>query len=291
MIIVIDFGRFQMLLAFHLSNETLGWLRIIAQKRYVKSNRSLLVYFLIIFFLIFSDAYAIEPSYPWLLPDSYNPELTIGKRIHSPEGFKRLEVREGSFAKWLRGLPLQPDGSPVLYHDGRVRRNSSHVGVVRLDVLDRNQECADAIIRLRSEYLWSLGRADEICFNFSNGDPCCWKRWRMGWRPRVEGNRVSWIQTEDNDDSREVFIEYLKKVFKYAGTASLSNELASVSPDQLQIGDVIIWGGFPGHAVLVLDMVKNAMGEKMMLLGQSYMPAQEFHILKNPQSSGSPGIS
>jgi len=254
----------------------------------VKYNSVLSVWFLVIFFSTFSVSYAIEPSYPWLLPNGYKPEQTIGKRVISPESFKRLEVEGGSFAKWLRWLPLKPDGSPVLYHDGRVRKNAAQVGVVKMGILGRNQECADAIIRLRSEYLWSVERADEICFNFSNGEPCCWKWWRIGRRPRVEGNKVSWIQTEGNSDSREVFIEYLKKVFKYAGTASLSNELVSISPDQLQIGDIIIWGGFPGHAVLVLDMVENLRGEKMMLLGQSYMPAQDFHVLKNPQSNGSP---
>ena len=49
-------------------------------------------------------------------------------------------------------------------------------------------------------------------------------------------------------------------------------------------------GGFPGHAVLVADMAENsASGEKRFLLIQSYMPAQEMHILKNPGApDGSP---
>ncbi len=51
------------------------------------------------------------------------------------------------------------------------------------------------------------------------------------------------------------------------------------------IGDVFIKGGFPGHAVLVADMVENkATGEKRFLLLQSYMPAQDIHVLKNPKS-------
>jgi hypothetical protein len=56
----------------------------------------------------------------------------------------------------------------------------------------------------------------------------------------------------------------------------------------LRPGDVFVKGGFPGHAVLVLDAAENAKGERLFLLGQSYMPAQEFHVLKTPISLRSP---
>ena len=53
---------------------------------------------------------------------------------------------------------------------------------------------------------------------------------------------------------------------------------------------MFIKGGFPGHAVLVADVAENAQtGEKRFLLVQSYMPAQEIHVLKNPPAAdGSP---
>jgi hypothetical protein len=41
--------------------------------------------------------------------------------------------------------------------------------------------------------------------------------------------------------------------------------------------------GSPGHAVLVLDVAKTANGETCFLIGQSYMPAQQFHVLQNPE--------
>ena len=54
----------------------------------------------------------------------------------------------------------------------------------------------------------------------------------------------------------------------------------------MRIGDVFIQGGFPGHAVMVVDMAVNGRtGEKLFLLIQSYMPAQEIHVLKNPSDS------
>lgn len=50
----------------------------------------------------------------------------------------------------------------------------------------------------------------------------------------------------------------------------------------MQIGDVLIKGGTPGHAVIVVDMAENpATGEKLYLLVQSYMPAQDIQVLVN----------
>ncbi len=49
---------------------------------------------------------------------------------------------------------------------------------------------------------------------------------------------------------------------------------------------MFIKGGFPGHAVLVTDVVVNrATGERRFLLTQSYMPAQEIHVLINPAAA------
>jgi len=50
----------------------------------------------------------------------------------------------------------------------------------------------------------------------------------------------------------------------------------------MEIGDVFIVGGSPGHAIIVVDAAANEMGDKIFLLAQSYMPAQQTHILLNP---------
>ena len=50
------------------------------------------------------------------------------------------------------------------------------------------------------------------------------------------------------------------------------------------LGYVFIKGGYPGHAVIVMDVAENETGEKVFLLAQSYMPAQDMHILKNPNN-------
>ena len=73
--------------------------------------------------------------------------------------------------------------------------------------------------------------------------------------------------------------------FSYCGTLSLSKEMKSIPMSELSPGDVFIKGGSPGHAVLVLDVATNNQGKKIFLLGQSYMPAQDFHVLKNPNNA------
>ena len=50
----------------------------------------------------------------------------------------------------------------------------------------------------------------------------------------------------------------------------------------VQPGDLLIHGGQPGHAVLVVDVAENSVThQKFMLLAQSYMPAQSIHLLRN----------
>lgn len=236
----------------------------------------------------FTGSYVAAETYPWMESGLYDPAQTIKARIPAPDGFKRTDAASGGLAEWLRGLPLRPEGSPVRLYpvsEGRVKAASGiHKAVVDLEVL-RFQECADAAIRLWAEYLWSAGKADSICFRFTSGDDCCWVKWKQGWRPEVRGRKVEWRKSGVGDAGRKAFMAYLDKVMEYAGSASLAKELPKISASQLDIGDAIIQGGSPGHAVLLLDMAENDKGERIMLLGQSYMPAQEFHVLNNPGST------
>lgn len=59
----------------------------------------------------------------------------------------------------------------------------------------------------------------------------------------------------------------------------------------MEPGDVFIQGGFPGPAVLVVDVAEDAKGRRVFLLSQSYMPAQEIHVLKNPNDPSNPWYS
>lgn len=75
-------------------------------------------------------------------------------------------------------------------------------------------------------------------------------------------------------------------VFAYASTISLARDLSDKPVQEIEAGDVFIQAGSPGHAVLVMDKaVHPETGEILVLLAQSYMPAQDIHILNNFKDS------
>ncbi|HRD76343.1 MAG TPA: DUF4846 domain-containing protein, partial [Hyphomicrobiaceae bacterium] len=214
---------------------------------------------------------------------------SLVERIPPPAGAVRETLAPGSFGAWLRGLPLKPKGAPVLLFDGRAKpRQDVHIAVIDIDVGTRDlQQCADAIMRLRAEWLLASGRVGEIAFNFTGGGRVSFARWADGWRPRAERGGISWSQSAKADATYPSFRRYMDRIFSYAGTASLERELKPVA--EPSVGDVIIKGGFPGHAVLIVDAAILPSGARRFLLLQSFMPAQEMHILTNPSAAdGSP---
>lgn len=205
------------------------------------------------------------PRYLWLTEPNAGAAATLASRIPAPIGFERIPAPPGSFAEWLRNLPLKPEGAPVRLYDGRLKwSQDKHVAVIDIDTGNRDlQQCADAVMRLRAEYLLASGRARDVAFNDTDG------------KRRVFRGEAS---------DRKRFQRYMTEVFTYAGTYSLEREMLKAPPAGMRVGDVFIKGGFPGHAVLVVDMAANGVGEQRFLLAQSYMPAQDMHILKNPRS-------
>ena len=61
----------------------------------------------------------------------------------------------------------------------------------------------------------------------------------------------------------------------------MDSEATPIEPEEILTGDVFLHGGSPGHVVLVVDVCENDSGNKAFLLAQGYMPAQQFHLLKN----------
>lgn len=216
---------------------------------------------------------------------------TLAGRIAPPEGFVRSVAAPSRFAAFLRALPMKAIGAPVLLHTGtRKWRQDVHAAVVDIDTGSRDlQQCADAVMRLRAEWQWSIGAKDRIAFDYTGGGRVPYQRYARGERPSENGRR--WSSGGKADQSYAGFRRYMTNVFSFAGTYSLERELKPVAGGAMpEVGDVIIKGGFPGHAVLIADMVENpATNERRFLLLQSYMPAQDIHVLKNPAASdGSP---
>lgn len=187
--------------------------------------------------------------------------------IPVPAGYTRVASATGTFGYYIRRLNFTDDNIVYLYDGSQKYIQDDHIAVFDIDVGTRDlQQCADACMRIWGEYLYSAGKYNDIHFNFlSDGKPRYFKDYAAG------------------DYSHTKFRKYMNYIFSFANTASLYQELKSVSLADLQMGDVFIQPGNPvGHAVMVVDVAENSSGQKIFLLAQSYMPAQSIHVLTNP---------
>lgn len=225
-------------------------------------------------------------AYPWLVEPALGPKAVDGlvTRFAPPAGFIRVPVAEKSFASWLRELPLAEAGTPVRAYDGKTLHAADDpriAAVVALDVSKADlQQCADTVIRLHSEWRWSLGRRD-MNYRAAAGLELPWARWARGERIVPNGASIQWVPSSKQSDDHRSFRKYLDAVFAWANTVSLEKQAKPVKPDQVRAGDFFILPGNPGHVVLVLDIATKG-DERVALLGQSFMPAQNAQVLRPP---------
>lgn len=218
---------------------------------------------------------------------SENIDLQQVKNIPPPKGFERMSQTANSFGSFLNNIKLKKDKTVYLF-DGRKKSNQT-VQYVVLDVSvgERDlQQCADAVMRLRGEYLFAQKMYDKIAFHAVEGQLMRFVDWANGNHNLLKNKDVSQKLKPKADVSYANFLKYMNFVFAYASTLSLERELGSLSKiSEIQAGDVFIKGGAPGHAIIVMDVARNkTTGKKAFLLAQSYMPAQDIHILKNPNN-------
>jgi hypothetical protein len=201
--------------------------------------------------------------------DSSNAHRTINETdslqliadITTPPGYKRIQEDNDSFGAWLRKISLRKDKRVYLFNGLPKRSQRAQFAVLDISVGNKDlQQCADAVMRLRAEYLFSQKKYDQIEF-------------------RDNANKAyKWSGGADHS----AFGKYLDKVFGMCGSASLEKQLKRVAFQDIRAGDVLIKGGFPGHAMIVVDVAINSKGNKVFMLAQSYMPAQDIHIVRNP---------
>lgn len=229
-------------------------------------------------------------AYPWHGDASITALAAsdaLGQRFSPPPGFTRAPVAEASFGAWLRALPLAAPGTPVRSYEGGVHLPADHrniAAVTTLDVGTRDlQQCADAIMRLHAEWLWHRGRAAEASYP-SGGGPIPWRRYLAGGYPALNGNSFVWKTRSARKDDHATYRAYLDVVFSWANTVALANKTKAVDRADARPGDFFVLAGSPGHAVLILDIAERADGRRVALLGQSFMPAQSFQVLRPSRS-------
>lgn len=184
-----------------------------------------------------------------------------------PLGAERVET--DAFGTWLRSRRVKAAGVGVKTHDGRAVHHRARVvelPLVRGDL----QQCADSVIRLRAE--WQKETGQPVSFHATSGDPMPWSRWQQGERPIEKAGRLQWVAgTQGGWDS------YLARVFNWAGTRSLHAYDSVPADGEPRVGDLLVAPGSPGHAVILLDVARRG-DERFVLVGEGFMPAQDFHV-------------
>jgi hypothetical protein len=230
----------------------------------------------------------VTAVYPW------GPTATdrLDARFPTPPaGFERAPAPAGSFASFLRTLPLLPEGSPVVDFRGNPLHAGGHhpniVAVADLDVGKRDlQHCADVILRLHAEWRYGTG-ARDLTYRAVSGQTLSYPRWLSGERSVVDGKNLVFrpLAAKALDD-HAIFRSWLDDVFSWAGTASIERDGKKVALADVRGGDFFVMSGSPyGHSVLVLDVATAPDGRRALLLGQSYMPAQSFQVIR-PAATG-----
>lgn len=208
--------------------------------------------------------------------------MFIATRFLPPDGFVRINYEKGSFGYYLQHLQLKSTGEKVRYFNGEIKHKNVYDAVVDMEISKNDlQQCADAVMRLRAEYFYIEKKFNEISFTLTNGFKMNYFEWVNGNRLVIDGNKTYWKKTRETSNTYKDFRAYLETVFSYAGTISLEKSLIAKNKNDIECGDIFIKGGSPGHAVIVVDVAINKFGEKVFILAQSYMPAQEIQILKN----------
>jgi Domain of unknown function (4846) len=207
-----------------------------------------------------------ETTHPSIVvkKDIHENEYAQIKNIPLPEGFARLKNDENSFAAWLENISLKKDKTVYTFNGSPKYNQSAQFAVLDISVGKKDlQQCADAVMRLRAEYLFAQNKMNEIVFTDNEGG----------------------IYKFTEPFTKMHFAQFMDKVFGMCGSASLAKQLKTkVNFEDIEAGDVIIRGGFPGHAVMVMDIAENAAGKRVYMIAQSYMPAQDIHVLQNPMN-------
>lgn len=212
-----------------------------------------------------------------------NPQA-VDKTIvaQTEKKFIPVAIKVADSSSWKYFLQHLPEKSgPVVNYKGQLVSNrEKHFSIINYDVGSRDlQQCADALMRLRAEYLFAQKRFEEIGFHFVSGDYYSFNAYCHGKIPIAKGNGVVFISSPPKEKNAVSLRTYLDLVYTYASTISLASELKTA--EEFSIGTVIIHPGSPGHCFIIMDEAITSSGEKLYKLVEGYTPAQSIYVLKN----------
>ncbi len=192
--------------------------------------------------------------------------------ISLPSGYERLVTDSNSFEYYLQHFKLKSDKTIYYYTGAKKLNQSSQYAVLDINIGNRNlMQCADAIMRIRAGYYFNKKEYDKIVFKSAN------KTYSF----------IEYLRLADIENIQKAFNSFMETVYENCGTYNLSESLKPKKDIQnIAIGDVLVKGGSPGHAMIVMDVAENKKNrQRIYLLAQGYMPAQSIHVVINPMSN------
>ena len=190
---------------------------------------------------------------------------TIESYFKIPKDYKR--IIQSDYHNWIISKKINTKDH-VKYFNGQVKEGFNTVYSAKFvyDIGSKDlHQCADAVMYNKARYLFESKQYNKISFTFSH-------------------NKKTYSYIDHFQNFNEyTFKKYITKVWAWCGTWSLDTyDTVNINIKNIKPGDLFIVGGFPGHAISVIDVIVNKYGDKKYMLAQSYMPAQEQQILLNP---------
>ena len=192
------------------------------------------------------------------------------KDIPVPTGFTAVECPPESYRHWITRRPLK-NGLEILDCTGRKVPPGAYsvYAVLDLPLLFSGdlEQCADYAMRLWAEYHKDRNKLDKLYLFDYNGR-----------RQQFSTSRLS-------------YRKFLHRAFANSNSYSLKQGCAKVDTGGIVPGDMVVQNerGGVGHVSVVLNACRDSSGQKLYLIGFSYMPAQEFHIEKALEGYGTAG--
>ena len=138
-------------------------------------------------------------NYPWIrFAKAGRPlaQSTLLGRFVEPKDFTRVTTEPGSFAHWLRALPLAGTGTNVADENGKATVATTAGYAAAVVAIDMHaEESADALLRLHAEWLFSKGNLEGISYVSNSGKPLTFSRWRAGERIVLKKQNWEWLPT------------------------------------------------------------------------------------------------
>lgn len=191
--------------------------------------------------------------------------LLAAKKINDikvPEGYKRIIFSQSNYCSYIQNLPLKHNNRIYKWNGKRIWYASLIYNV--LAVIDKPilfdedlEQCADYSMRFWADYHKENNILDKLYLFDYNGNKKYFK------------------------DSNKSFMKYLRWHMAFSNSYSIKVGGRSINIyEKLVPGDMFVQNldGKVGHVSVVVDAAENSDGDRIYLIGYSYIPAQEFHI-------------